>query len=436
VRVRLSDSAARVVLLLRHGAARLHLAALAVLPIVPGLGGCGRLMFEAGDDPLTTCPAPCIASAAASFDGTIDGADNRWRYVGDRRDHTWAPMAVAAGAMVGELDNRIERCADQPQADACLALPGALLVTSSGMSSTSDPAIEYLPPEARVVQLALRVHVPAGGVEHRVRLYRNSREDVLFTTSVSPGTTAAHAITLDALPGDRWVVALEARASSGSATALHLFVSDAGQAFPSSCQLAVGFSDADIIGPAVDDLCGGALTSVTGTQPTAPSLIDGPFAYHGTGLYLEPGLYVHGSRPLARSDSTIQFWIRPEGTQVFRASVFSDIDETTARGLAVELDRSTGLEAAVVTATNPVAYTRQRIAFAPGATWRFVRVVHAAGVVAFCVDGAHIASLPLPSSGGVGSLPHLGRNGPWNPSNELLASLDDVRVFSTALPCE
>lgn len=434
MRVRLSDSAARVVPVLLQRAALA--VAIFVVTVIPGLGGCGRLMFEAGDGPLATCPAPCIASAAASFDGTIDGADDRWRYVGDRRDRTWALMTTTGDAMVGELDNRIERCADQPETEACLALPGALLVTSSGMSSTSDPAIEYLPPEARVVQLALRVHVPASGVEHRVRLYRNSREDVLLTTFVSPGATAARALTLDALPGDRWVVALEARAGAGSAAALHLFVSDAGQAFPSSCQLAVGFSDADIIGPAVDDLCGGALTSITGTQPTTPSLIDGPFAYHGTGLYLEPGMYALGARPLPREDSTIQFWIRPEGPQVFKAAVFSDIDESTARGLAVQLDGSTGLEAAVVTATSPVAYTRQRIAFAPEATWRFVRVVHTAGVVTFCVDGAHIASLPLPSPGGAGSLPHLGRNGPWNPTNELLASLDDVRVFSTALPCD
>jgi hypothetical protein len=425
VRVRLRDCDAR------HAVVLIVAALLAV-------SGCGRLLFDAADDVSPgTCPAGCIADAAAAFDGSVDGADGRWRYVGDRRDHTWEPMVAVANAMVGDLDNRIERCADRPLASACLALPGALLVTSSGTSSATDPAIEYVVPGARVVELALRVHVPGDGVEHRVRLYRNSREDVLFTASAAPGSTVEHAITLDAIPGDRLVVALEARGALGSATAVHLFVSDAGQAFPSSCELAVGFSDLDITGAAVDDLCRGALTSIINAQPAAPSLTAGPFAYHAKGVYLEPTLPLEGSRSLVRAASTVQFWVRLEATTYLKSVAFSDIDEGNGGGLAIQFDGASGLqlEAAVVTSTNPVAYTSRRVGFPSPTSWHFVRVVHADDVVTFCIDGTRVASMPLPASGGPGSIPYLGKNATWAPPNEFIGSLDDVRVFSTALPC-
>src|SRR5690606_31269169 len=103
---------------------------------------------------------------------------------------------------------------------ACGELRGALLVDSSGASP--DPAIEYESPDARVIQLALRAHVTGG--PHRVRLYRNSREDVLFTAAAAPGAAVAHTITLDALPGDRFLVAIEPGDPAGGTAAVHLFV--------------------------------------------------------------------------------------------------------------------------------------------------------------------------------------------------------------------
>jgi hypothetical protein len=403
------------------------------------LSGCGRLRFDPPSDGVPElCPETCIADAAAAFDGTSDGADSRWRYVGDRRDRTWQPMAAVSNIMVGESENRIERCADKPQAKACRALPGALLITSSGASNASDPAIAYVASEARVVRLSLHVHVPGDGVAHRIRLYRNSREDVLFTTSSSPGATVAYTITLDALPGDRFVVALEAQDVRGSAAALHLFVSDSGTAFPSSCELALGFSDPDIVGTAIDDRCGGAFASLLGTAPVSPALIDGPFAEHGMGIYLESDLHLAGPRPFLRDASTIQFWVRMETMMFVKATVFSDIDENSARGLLIQVDATSGfqLEAAVVTATDPVTYASQRIAFANPTTWHFVRVVRADGLITFCLDGARVTSLPLPGSTAPGLAPTLGRNGPWNPRNEMVGSIDDIRVFSTALPCD
>jgi 3D (Asp-Asp-Asp) domain-containing protein len=429
------------------------------LVVLLAISGCSESLFgvhsdrnggprdggDGGDDASVpdTCPASCIADAAASFDGSVGGAGGRWRYLGDKRDRTWAPMLAVAGAMVGDANNRIERCADKPSSAACTGLPGALLVTSSGTSSTSDPAIEYTAPDARVIQLALHVYVPGDSVEHRVRLYRNSREDVLFTASASPGgATVAHTITVDALPGDRFLVALEPSGGQGGTAALHLFVIDANKTFPSTCQLAVTFSAPTIIGPTIDDLCGGGLTSIDNAMlPAAPLLVTGPFAYQGMGGYLDPGYYLYGSQPLDRGDTTIQFWVQNETPSTSKTWVFSDIDEVNARGLGIGFKNTSGnpsdlkLEASVVSATSPVTYTGQSIAFANPQNWRFVRVVHTGGVVTFCLDGARVMSFPLPGPAASGRVPYFGKNGASGVTDYFGGSLDDVRVFSDALPC-
>jgi Concanavalin A-like lectin/glucanases superfamily len=419
-----------------------------VVAALVAMSGCRESLFDAngGGQPggdrdgsvSESCPATCIADAAAAFDGSVDGADDRWRYVNDRRNRSWTAMTPVSGGMAGDAENRIERCRDKPSAAACNTRD-ALLVTSSGNSSTSDPAIEYTSADARVVQLTLRVNVPASGSEQRVRLYRNSREDVLFTQLAAPGAPVAHALTLDALPGDRFVVAIEPIAQGGTA-AVQLFVNDVGKAFPSTCQLAVGFADADVVNAAVDDLCGGAMTSILNMTPMTPVLADGPFPQHGMGAYLEPGFFLSETRALPGGDATFQLWAQPQLSADQRGVVFSDIDEITGRGHRIQLVLSLGLqlEAAVVGGTSPVTYTSQRVDLATPNTnrWYFLRVVHAGGTVSFCVDGARVMSLPLPATSGAGGSPHLGRNGPWFPQNELTGVIDDVRVFSTALPCE
>lgn len=421
------------------------------LVVLLAVSGCSESLFGArgdrgngsrdgGDDASVPgeCSASCIADAAASFDGSLDGADGRWRYLGDHRDHTWAPMDPVAGAMVGDANNRIELCADQPSAAACTKLPGALLVTSSGTSSLSDPTIEYTAPKAQVIQLALHAYIPGDSVEHRVRLYRNSREDVLFTALAAPSATVAQAITVDALPGDRFLVALEPTGGRGGTAALHLFVIDAHQTFPSSCQLALTFSDSTIVGSTIDDLCGGGFTFIDNLTPTAPQLTTGPFAYQGMGVHLEPGFYLYGSQPLAKGDTTVQFWVQNEATSITKAWVYSDLDDANAGGLGLQFTPGPSglqLEATVISSTPPVIYTGQHIDFPTPQAWHFVRVVHTAGVVTFCLDGTRVTSFPLPGPAASARVPTFGRNGVADTGNELFGDLDDVRVFSDALPC-
>jgi len=423
------------------------------IAVLLAVSGCSESLFGThgvghggGGGVPDTCSGSCLADAAANFDGTPDGGNDRWGYLDDDRDRTWAAMNPAGMAMVGTANNRIERCADQPSAAACAGLPDALLVTSSGTSSKADPALLYTAAKAQVIQLVLHVNVPQSSATQRVRLYRNSREDVLFTATAAPGDAVAHAITVDALEGDRFLLALEPTGAQGGTAALQLFVIDANQTFPATCQLALTFDDTTIVGSTVGNLCGAAnagFTYLSGTMPSTPPLIAGPFSYQGNALYFEPSLSLVGSKPLGGDgERTIQFWVKNAAPTEQVAWLFSDIDETSAHGLAIRFTNMSGassglqLEAAVVSATNPVAYAGQGIAI-PNPDllpWHFVRAVHASGTVTLCLDGTQIKSAPLSGPTPSNHPPVFGQNSSDLTTN-LSANLDDVRIFSGALPC-
>ncbi len=422
------------------------------LVVLLAVSGCSESLFGthggghgSGGIP-DQCSAPCLADAAANFDGTMDGGNDRWGYLDDNRDRTWTPMTPTGMAMVGTVNNRIERCADQPSAAACAGLSDALLVTSSGTSSKADPALLYTAAKAQVMQLVLHVNVPQGSATHRVRLYRNSREDVLFTTTAAPGDMVAHEITVDALEGDRFLVALEPIDAQGGTAALQFSFIDTHQTFPSTCQLALTFADSTVVSSTVANLCGAAnagFTYIYDTTPGPPVIDMGPYKEEGDALYFEPTVYLAGSKPLGGdSERTIQFWVKNDAPTQQLAWVFSDVDETSAHGLAIRFTNMSGassgfqLEAAVVNATNPVAYVSQGIAI-PNLNplpWNFVRVVHAGGNVTLCLNGTLVKSAPLPGPIPSDHLPVFGQNGS-DTSTDLSGDLDDVRVFSGTLPC-
>jgi len=428
-----------------------------VLVVLLAVAGCSESLFgthgtsdggvgggsDSGDAaPVPdTCSAPCLADATANFDGTVDGTNDRWSYFDDNRDRTWATMAPVAGAMIGAVNNRIERCADKASATACQGQPDALLVTSSGTSSKADPALVYTSPDARVIQLVVHANIPQDSVAQRVRLYRNSREDVLFTTTAAPGATAAHSITVDALAGDRFLVALEPTGNQGGTAALTFFIIDANQTFPSACQLALTFADPTVGTATVANLCGAGFTYFLDTQPTAPVLTSmGPYKEEGNSLYFENPYYLVGSQPLGGGDRTVQFWVQNLAPTALTAWAFSDVDETSAHGLGIRFTNPSGssssikLEAAVVNTTNPVTYVSQGIAISSPLSWHFVRVVHAGGTVTFCLDGTQITSGPLPTPAAPGRVPALGRNN-LSTVDDFSGNLDDVRIFSGTLPC-
>jgi len=419
------------------------------------LAACSQSLFDnnggnrdggtGGEMPVaSTCTAPCVGDAAADFDGSPGGANGRWRYLEDLRDRTWVPMTLeqASGVMIGaNTNNRIGVCKPGATEHACQALPGALLVSAAGTVAPADPAIELKAPMNQVVQISLKVAMPINADPQVVRLYRNSREDVLFTGTVQPGMTLETSITIDALANERILFALAADTAVQD-VGVQLFVSGTGATFPQSCQLAIAFGVA--MGNGVDNLCGGDYTFQDyNTGATTPVLAAGPFAEQGMAADITPDKYYEGTNLVMRSgDTTLQFWLRHDMlVPSYSAWPFSDLDLDNTGGIGVVLYDQSGLKLEVNTCTgagNPLTFAGDRMVYPVDGAWHFVRVVHKAGVVNVCLDGKREFSFAAPA----GSLasqfrPHLGRNVVWLPSGAFYdGGLDDVRVFTGALPCE
>lgn len=411
---------------------------------------CSESLFDAHSAPdgggsmnaPATCPSPCLADAAADFNGTPRGAGGKWRYLDDHRDRTWTAMTGNAMAMTGaDAGNHITTCAAHPTAPACRALPGALLVSSVGATGAADPALELTVSESQVVQLAVRAFV-ASGADQRIRIYRNSREDVLASAAAAVGSTLDRVIVLDALAGDRFLVSVAPDAKGATDVGLQVFASPTGARFPSSCQLAVPFSKA--VGNTVENLCGAAVThSVDSTgMMTPPALAVGPFAELGNAADMAADTYFTTATPLDVSrDITVQFWVRLRAlVDTYTAWPFSSLDLNEGGGLAIDIYQATGLTLEVTTCTSPdpVAFASATTAYPAGGAWQFVRVVHTGGNVNVCLNGKRMTSFAL-APGLLRSTfpPDLGKNVVWSPTGAFFdGQLDDVRVLTGALPCE
>jgi hypothetical protein len=421
--------------------------------LVPWLvlaAGCSESLFDAHSAPdgggavnvPATCPAPCLADAAADFNGTPGGAGGKWRYLDDHRDRTWTAMTGSAMAMTGaDAGNHITTCAAHPTAPACSALPGALLVSSAGATSAADPAIELSVSESQVVQLTVRAFV-ASGADQTIRIYRNSREDVLASATAAVGAGLDRAIVLDALAGDRFVVAVAPTARGATDVGLHVFASPTGARFPSSCQLALPFTRA--AGNTVENLCGAAVThSVDSTDMmTPPALAMGPFAELGNAADIAADTYFKTGTTLDKShDITVQFWVKLRAlVDTYAAWPFSDLDLNEGGGLGIAVYETTGLtlEVSTCSSPDPLAFASATTAYPAGGGWQFVRVVHTGGNVNVCLNGRRMTSFAL-APGLLRSTfpPDLGKNVVWSPTGAFFdGQLDDVRVLTGALPCE
>jgi len=429
----------------------------AVLAGAVVLAGCSESLFGAqhggraadaagsdGDSVPGACTAPCVADAGAEFDGTAGGMRGHWRYLDDDRSpqRTWAVMAVGDGEMIGVDSNRITSCATHPDAAACAVLPGALLVSSTGATSHGDPAIEFKAPTGQVLQLSLRAFLPAGD-DQTIRLYRNSREDALFTGTASAGTTLADEVTVDALPGDRFLVAIAPAGNGAADVGLQLFISAADQAFPSTCQLALRFDDLPVGNSVTDVLClQGAFTHTASTGTSTPLMLaPAPFSQLGSSGIVPSTTYLHdfaSSKFLDYSrDVTVQLWVNLASfVNAGRASVFSDL---AAAGAGIELAVLPGAPNMVATATRTTASTLVQATgpYPPLGAWHFLRVVRTAADLRVCVDGALAANLDAPPvMAAAQHLPDLGKDLQATANQASLdGNVDDVRVITGALPC-
>ncbi|HWO25786.1 MAG TPA: LamG domain-containing protein [Kofleriaceae bacterium] len=426
--------------------------------LAAGLAGCGQSLFDAhgdrarhdggggGDDGggpdayiPDKCDAPCIADAASGF---IDTSGAVWRYLDDRRNRIWIPMAQSGNAMMSSiLANRFARCSLEPTAEACKEMPDALLVTAAGAQSSADPAIEFRSDATQAIQLVFRVHVPASnGVAHRVRLYRHSREDVLVTVTVQPGETQRHAVFADALAGDRFLLALEPLGSPGGTAAMQFFVRGPDASFPATCRLAIPFPSGVSSATIIPNLCGPDLQARTGSMPGVLGIEPGGgVATLGTVGSFEPSNFVQGNQSIERRGATtFQLWIRDDDASEPQMWQFSDADEDTNGGIAIRIlgnMPSTQLEVGVPVGAG-LPYATQTVPYTNPASWHLLRVVHDSGMVSICIDGKRAGGGPLPGPATTGVLPHLGRHSLNTSVDYFRGAIDDVRVFSTALPCD
>ncbi|HEX3760715.1 MAG TPA: LamG-like jellyroll fold domain-containing protein [Kofleriaceae bacterium] len=405
-----------------------------------------------GDGGVTpsSCPAPCIADAAADFDGTTSGTTMRWRYVEDHRNRTWGLMTQSQASpptLVGQtVLNSITTCKGNESSPACSKLSDALLISSAGATAAADPALEFTVPTAAVIQVALRVYVPSGP-DQQIRLYRGSREDALFTGVATAGTVLDQAITLDALAGDRFLLAVAPTAAGATGIGVQLFAGPTGAVFPHDCQLALEFTGAS--GTTVKELCQGSSFEShhrddMGTDTVkAIALAAGPYAEQRMGVNLSGGMYLQGMKVLDQlGDVTVQLWsLQNNQDTVDSVWPFSDLDLNVGGGLGLAVVPGAP---PILDATSSIdpdpgvnTYFDVNSAFDAQGVWKFIRVVHAGATLNVCIDGKLTATMAVP----VGQLkttlpPYIGKNVIWNPQTpELDGVVDDVRVFSGALPC-
>jgi hypothetical protein len=397
---------------------------------------------------LSSCPAPCLADGGSDFGVSGTG----FRYLEDTRDRKWTPMMLSGTTEVGTMDamNKIDSCANDSSAPACAQLPDALLVSSSGSGSVADPAIEWTSTSNQIVAIELGAFVPSSGAPQTIRLYRNAREDALVTVEAMPGTRADGSIVLDALAGDRFLVAVAPVAAGTADVGLQFFASQGAGTFPQQCQLALQMSS--VSGNTMPNQCGSMFTGMTddaddtGSTPSPITLGSSAFPEMGSAATFTENHFMVGADIIDRSaDTTTQFWLQ-QGTipDPYGSWVFSDYDLNNGGGLGFDVyenSASTGLALDVGTCTdpnsNPLGFAIATSTYPMDSAWHFIRAVHSNGMLNICIDGKMTASVAIPMGGLKTTFPpYDGQNGQWLPLGAFMnGSIDDIRSFKTALPC-
>jgi hypothetical protein len=427
----------------------------------PGGGSAGSGSDAGSDGPgvPASCPDGCLGDAAANFDGSDTGTTHVWRYLEDQ-GRAWKAMTLGNSTMMGQIDpaNRITTCKTRQGAPACAALPGALLM-SSGATSPIDPAIEFTTPRTmppQVIQLALHAYL-ASGADQTIRIYRNSREDLLFTSPLTATNPVDHAVVVDALPGDRFLVAISG-AEAASEVALQFYVNATGDPFPTRCQLALSFTGVNTTTTTtVQDPCSKyTFTSLMFTAPPpaqttkATPIVPGPGPYpeQMPGVSVGQGTFLQRDGPAPLNaldwshDTTVQLWAQPTmlGQLGVDSYLFDDFDIDTCGGMELSVRAAGGLDPHITLhgCTDPVTMATDTItpAFPLDSAWHFVRVVRNAAGFDLCIDGGYVASLPVkPGAIASNNPPDLGKPLPYDEGASYIGGFDDVRAFTGALPC-
>ncbi len=358
--------------------------------------------------------------------------------------------AVRAGRTADHLGQR-----RAPPGGVGPAAGGALLMSSG--TSPIDPAIEFTTPRSmppQVIQLSLHAYL-ASGADQTIRIYRNSRQDLLFTSPLTATHRVDHAVVVDALPGDRFLVAISGT-EAASEVGLQFHVNATGQPFPSSCQLALSFTGVDTTTTTtVQDPCSkytstSFVFTAQSPMPTAmpvPFMQDpGPYPEQKPGIFVGQGMFLRRDGPSPMNaldwshDITVQLWTKPTMLGSIDSFLFADFDVDSCGGVALSVRATGGIDPRLTLhgCTDPVTKSEADVtpAFPMDSGWHFVRVVRTAAGFDLCIDGAHVANLPV-QPGAVLSTnpPVLGKPVVDDEGASYVGGFDDVRAFAGALPC-
>ncbi|HMG56644.1 MAG TPA: LamG-like jellyroll fold domain-containing protein [Kofleriaceae bacterium] len=409
-----------------------------------GGGGDDTVPDGGGSGVPTSCPETCLGDAAANFDGSPHGSTGRWRYLEDQSAFGWIAMTGGATGLAGQdVDNRVAPCRGNEDLPSCRALPGALVISASGASDV-DPALEFTAPATQVIQLSLRAYL-ASGTDQTIRIYRNSRVDLLYAAPLTATNLVEHTLVVDAIMGDRFLVAISG-ALAASNVALQLYVNATGDQFPAQCQLAMPYPSLDPT--KVSDPCGGSSftyyaynTISHAATATAVPRLPGPFSE------LAQAIDVTQSHFLSRDpshvvdwthDTTLQFWLRLRTAGAPQAIVVNDLDPDQCSGVELSVfplgTPQLQLQACVNPATT--AFDFKTTPFPASVAWHFIRLVRTTDRYELCIDAAHAFTLPaLPDAMPTVNAIDIGKAGTAPSDTFLDGQIDDLRVFSAALPC-
>jgi hypothetical protein len=285
----------------------------------------------------------------------------------------------------------------------------------------------------------------ASGLPFDVVLSRNARLDSFSTENFLTSTTPVPVTgEVDALADDRLVLTIVPLASTDEPVAFDFTVDLVGTP-TGTCQFAATFTD-----PAVYmDRCGGVTLDPLFLPPAAQGPQPGPslnVRYGGAGVFTE-GQYLDslGAAMDYTRDFTIQFWGRFDDPQPsFDTIAYSDINTGFPGGVQIVVDFDSSQDQFDIRAaftydngTNPgpIVVLTGRI---PDAGWHFYRFSrdYDAGIISWCVDGVRQAMDATAGQLNMTSdqTPNLGKSS-FAGVAYFAGSLDDVRIFRRALPC-
>jgi hypothetical protein len=415
----------------------------------PGGGDDGGGDNPDGSLPVSNCPAPCAGDAAADF-GAEQGANDVWYYLRDLGSANGADYEELAFGSWEETDAwtngseapAIVNCSGSVS-DQCGGLDGfVLLVPGPG---DERPALAFRAPETATYSISGAARIAEGGPEDvpvQVLFSRAGRHDAVALQTIRTSTTEVGISGLvPALEGDEITLSIDSDETIPPLGVRLFFtrIDDGADAFPASCQVAIRFdADAPLAegcnGIEVTDLTDGIETPDPGPSSNGP----GPSTRLGEARQFVEGQYLRiGGAPLDYSaDFTIQFWAKV-GEVAFGPGLFNDWNVDVKGGVAFFTDYDSDIVdfcymahgAEEIDTCDQTSLTRDQ-------QWHFWRAVRAGGTYTLCIDGVEKVSAPIAAGLNMTSdeAPRVGRNVVYNPAY-LIGSIDEVRVFSQALPC-